>query len=104
LEDSHNRLRVPAWRRAGLRKQVLRKSLKTTIIEAIPETIFYPAFDPGGMMTTVSAASISPIDPKIYPKRIWAWSIYDLPRVNVEEGKRLAQMGDAGYLEGEPAA
>jgi hypothetical protein len=104
LEDSHNRLRAPAWRRAGLRKQVLRKSLKTTIIEAIPETIIDPAFDPGGMMTTVSVASISPIDPKIYPKRIWAWSMYDLPRVNVEEGKRLAQMEDAEYLEGEPAA
>jgi hypothetical protein len=104
LEDSHNRLRAPAWRRAGLRKQVLRKSLKTTIIEAIPETGFLPAFDPGGMMTTVSAASISPIDPKINPKRIWAWTMYDFLRVNAEEGKRLAQMEDAEYLEGEPAA
>lgn len=55
-------------------------------------------------MTTVSAASISPIDPKIYQKRIWAWTMYDLLRVNVEEGKRLAQMEDAEYLEGEPAA
>lgn len=55
-------------------------------------------------MTTVSAASISPIDLKIYPKRIWAWTMYDLLRVNVEEGKRLAQMEDAEYLEGEPGA
>lgn len=55
-------------------------------------------------MTTVSAASISPIDPKIYPKRIWAWSMYDLLRVDVEEGKHLAQMENAEYFEGEPGA
>jgi len=30
--------------------------------------------------------------------------MYDSLRVNVEEGKRLAQMEDAEYLEGEPAA
>jgi hypothetical protein len=78
--------------------------LKTTIIEAIPETSFYPAFYLRGMMTSVSATSISLIDTKISLMGIWACSMCDSPGVSLEDGKRLAQMKEAELLEGESTA
>jgi UMF1 family MFS transporter len=44
---------------------------------AIPEIYSHVPFDPGGIMSSVAAQSISEIDPTVYKKRIWAWTMYD---------------------------